>query len=431
MAIARPKVVIVGAGFGGVEAAKALARADVEVVIIDRQNHHLFQPLLYQVATAGLSASNIAWPIRALFRNQRNVRIVMAEVRSVDVEQHAVITDQGSEKYDYLILATGMVNGWFGRDDWAQHAHGLKSLDDAMGLRNDLLSAFEQAEVESDPDRRKALMTLVVIGGGPTGVELAGSLAELTGRVLHRDFDRINPSEARIVLIEAGDRLLNGFCPDLSQETLRALQDVGVEVRLKTRVQDIREDIVQLEGELLGAATILWAAGVQGTPVAGWIGADADPLGRTIVDKYCRPASLVDQQNVFVIGDVAHFKDEAGKPLPGVATVAMQQGKFVADCIWRPNRKEPFVYKDPGSMATIGRHRAVVQKDRLKLTGFVAWLAWLFVHLIKLMSMRSKVLVFIQWSWSYLTWERGARLITGRTPGPRPATPVQPDSRSQ
>lgn len=431
MPAARPRVVIVGAGFGGVEAAHNLARADVDVVIIDRQNHHLFQPLLYQVATAGLSPANIAWPIRALFRRQRNVRVVMAEVRSVDLATQVVMTDEGEEKYDQLIIATGMVNGWFGRDDWAEHAHGLKTLDEAMGVRNEVLSALEQAELETDPVRRKALMTMVVIGGGPTGVEMAGSLAELTRRVLNRDFDRINPAEARIVLIEAGDRLLNGFCPDLSQETLRALQDVGVEVRLKSRVQDIRDGIVQLEGELLGAATILWAAGVQGTPVASWLGAEADRMGRVIVDSRCRPASLTDQQNVYVIGDIAHFKGEEGHPLPGVATVAMQQGKYVAELIQNPARTAPFVYKDPGSMATIGRHRAVVQKDRLRLTGFVAWLAWLFVHLIKLMSMRNKVLVFVQWTWSYLTWERGARLITGRTPKPRRSMPVSNDSRSQ
>lgn len=409
----RPRVVIVGGGFGGVEAAKSLKGVDVDVLIIDRKNHHLFQPLLYQVATAGLSPANIAWPIRSIFRAQKNVDTMLGEVTGVDTDAKEVVLGDRRVSYDYLILATGVTHGWFGHPEWAEHVTGLKELEEATSIRNEILSAYEEADKSEDAEVRKAFLTFAVIGGGPTGVELAGSLAELASRILPDDYRRVNPRDARVVLIEAGPRLLSTFDPSLSSQARRDLEELGVEVWMNRPVTEINEKEVRTQGEVLPTRSVFWAAGVAGTPVGEWLGVETDRMGRVKVTEQCEANGF---ENVFVIGDVARFMGPGDAPLPGVATVAIQQGAFVArlikDQMAGKTVFSKFEYKDPGSMATIGRKKAVVQVGETKFRGILAWLMWLFVHLIKLMSFRNKVLVFVQWIWAYFTYQRGARLIT-------------------
>lgn len=415
--MSKPTIVIVGAGFGGLLAAEALRKFDGDVVILDRANHHLFQPLLYQVAMAGLSPAQIAVPIRQLFEGRRNVRVLMTEVNGVDVERNVVHHTFGEQPYDKLIIATGATHSYFGRDEWREHAPGLKSLDDATLIRRNVLLAFEQAESIDDEEEQRRLLTFVLVGGGPTGVELSGSIAELARRALAKDFRKIDPTDARVVLVEAGPRLLAAFPEKLSEAARRDLNDLGVEVRISQRVTSIDEDGVEIGDERIEARNVIWAAGVQASAAARWLGSEADRAGRVTVDPTCRPNG---QENVYVIGDTALFEQE-GKPLPGVAQVAMQQGVFVAKHAMAQlgQGKDPgtFRYVDKGTMATIGRRRAVaLLANRVQVTGFPAWLMWLFIHLVYLVGFKNRVGVLIEWIANYITYERGARLITGAGP---------------
>lgn len=412
----RPHVVIVGGGFGGVRAARALATESLRVTLIDRQNHHLFQPLLYQVAMAGLSPADIAIPIRTLFRGQDNVRVLLAEVVGVELEARALTLSDGERmSYDYLILAAGARTNYFGHEEsWRPHALPLKELDHAVEIRRRVLLAFEAAERESDPQVRERLQTFVVIGGGPTGVEMAGALAELARRVLVRDFRVVKPEATRVVLLEMTDRLLPGFAPELAHAAARQLEELSVTVRLNTAVEDIDERGVRLKEGLLEAATVLWTAGVRPPELAEVLNVPLTPAGRIKVERDC---SLPGHPHVFVIGDMAHLAADDGKPLPGLAPVAMQQGEHVARVIaqrLRGSSAAPaFSYRDRGIMATVGRSRAVLQTSRLKLAGFTAWLIWLVIHVWYLMGFRNRVAVLLNWCWNYLTYRQGARLITG------------------
>jgi NADH dehydrogenase len=413
------RVVIVGGGFGGLTCARALAGAAAELTLVDRQNHHLFQPLLYQVALAGLAPSEIAVPIRSILRKQKNVTVLLAEVVGVDLVQRRVQLAQAPDlPYDYLVLAPGARTHYFGNDTWAHFAPGLKSLDDAIEIRRRVLLAFEAAEREPDPAQRAKLLSFVVIGAGPTGVELAGAIAELGRYVLGRDFRRVRPSETRVQLIEGGPRLLATFDPSLSEESVQQLSSLGVQVRTGTVVERIGpEGVVLRSGEVLAASTIVWAAGVSSSPLLAKLGIEVDRSGRAKVEKDC---SLPGHPEAFVIGDAAYLLGEDGKPLPGVSPTAMQMGRYVARIIRASvgkssaqGERAPFRYQDKGSMATIGRSRAIAQMGSLKLTGFLAWLAWLFVHIWYLIGFRNRLLVLFDWSWSYFTFRRGARLITG------------------
>lgn len=411
----KPMVVVVGGGFGGLATVRALRRAPVEVTLIDRQNHHLFQPLLYQVATAGLSAPNIAWPIRSLLRSQRNARVLMAEVRSIDSEKRVLFHDQGFLAYDYLVLATGVTHSYFGNDHWEAFAPGLKTLQDAAEIRSRVLSAFEQAEATPNPLERRRLLSIVIIGGGPTGVELAGSIAELARRTLARDFRKIDPADARVVLVEAADEVLGAFDPELREYARRSLVRLGVEVKTGVRVNDVRVDGVETSDGFVPSRTILWAAGVRATAAGDWLGADVDRMGRLVVDDHCRIPRVA---NAFAIGDLAHCIGNDGKPLPGVAQVAMQQGDYVgrliADLAAGDDTTRRFVYRNLGNMATIGRSAAVAEFRHARFSGFPAWLLWLFVHLMSLVAFRSRVTALTEWVAAYLTYERGARVISVR-----------------
>jgi NADH dehydrogenase len=424
----RPRVVIVGAGFGGLSAAKALAAAPVDVTVIDRRNYHLFQPLLYQVATAGLSPADIASPIRAILRHQANASVMLAKVTGVDAESNEVVADGRRIPFDYLILATGARHAYFGHDDWEMHAHGIKKIDDATYLRRRILLAFEKAETETDPAERRRLLNFVVVGGGPTGVEMAGAIAELARKALAADFRTIDPRLARIVLVEAGPRLLAGFDPDLSEAAGRSLEALGVEVRVSTAVTQCDAAGVSMGEERVETRTIVWAAGVRASQAGKWLGAETDRAGRVKVGP---DLSVPGQPNIFVIGDTACALGRDGKPLPGVAPVAKQQGRYVARLIEARLRGQdlaPFAYRDLGSMATIGRKFAVVQMGRLKLTGFPAWLLWSVAHIYFLIGFRNRIVVALNWGWNYLTFQRGTRLITGAdspTP-PMPAAAQEP-----
>ena len=410
----RPHVIIVGAGFGGLSAAKALAGAAVDVTLIDRRNHHLFQPLLYQVATAGLTPSQIASPIRSILRDDSNVRVVLAEVDEIDVAGRAVVTGRRRTAFDYLVVAAGASHAYFGHDEWARHAPGLKSLEDALGLRARVLTALEAAETACEPGERARLLTFVVVGGGPTGVEMAGAIAELTSRSLARDFRAVRGSMARVLLVEAGDRLLPTFHPDLSAYARRALQKLGVEVRLGAAVSACDSEGVLLGEERITAANVIWAAGVRAAALGRWLSDAPDRAGRIPV----RPdLSLPDAPAVFVIGDLASVTRTDGRPVPGVAPAAKQQGAYVARVIkaavaGRP-RPAPFRYKDVGSLATIGRRAAVVELGSLRLKGAFAWIFWCVAHIYFLIGFRNRLQVTLDWLWAYLTFERGARLITG------------------
>jgi NADH dehydrogenase len=415
----RPRVVIVGAGFGGLAAAQRLAGQFVDVTVVDRRNHHLFQPLLYQVATAALSPADIAAPIRSILASARNVRVLLDEVHDVDADSNRVALASGrSLDYDWLILATGARHSYFGRDEWAAHAPGLKSIEDALAIRRKVLLALEQAENETNPERRKALLTFVVIGAGPTGVEMAGAVAELARRAVSSDFRSITPHCSRVVLVEAGKRVLSAFPDKLSDDAARSLAELGVEVRLGSPVFDVGSGYVQLGDELILARTIVWAAGVQASPAAEWLDAEQDTNGRIFVGPDLRVPL---HERIFAIGDTANAAGPDGKALPAVAPVAKQQGKYVADVVLG-RRKGAFAYRDFGNLATIGRSKAVIDWGALQLNGFTAWLIWSVAHIWFLVGFRSRIAVAISWLWSYATYQRNARLITGE----HPITPTQP-----
>ena len=427
-------MVVIGGGFGGLAVTQALKRADVHVTLVDRSNHFLFTPLLYQVAMAGLAPAEIASPTRSLLRHQANARVLLAEVTAVDLVAREVHTRETRPlAYDYLVLAPGSKNTYFGHDEWANVAPGLKDLDDAIEIRRRVLLAFEAAERETDEAARRRHLTFVVIGGGPTGVELAGAIAELATFVLARDFRSIRPDSTRVILVEGSESVLTAFGPELSERALESLRAMGVEVRPKTRVTNIDARGVECGGERIDASTVLWAAGVRASSLGASLGVPVDKQGRIIVEQDC---SIPGHLEVFCIGDAALFVPAGEEqPLPGVSPVAMQQGRFVAKKIARQVDRQPsaqtFKYLDKGIMATIGRSRAVARIGRIRLSGFIAWIAWLLLHIVYLIDFRNRVLVLIDWAWSYFTYQRGSRLITGHrlhagTPGDtqlnRPAT---------
>jgi len=408
----KPQVIIVGAGFGGLEAAKKLACKEVRLTVIDRTNYHLFQPLLYQVATAALSPADIAAPVRAILSKCENVEVILAEVESVNVEARKVKTNDMEFDYDYLILATGARHSYFGHDEWEKLAPGLKSLEDAVELRRRILLAFEFAEKTPDEADRQAAMNFVVIGGGPTGVEMAGAIAEISRYTLAKDFRHIDPSKARVILIEGTSRLLSAYPADLSESARKQLVELGVEVRTDARVTDITESGVQLDGEFIPCRVKIWAAGNNASFVGKTLIAPVDRVGRVIVND---DLTIPGHPEVQIIGDLANFSHQTGEPLPGVSPVAMQQGRHAARNILRMvhgEKPQPFRYFDKGSMATIGRNKAVADLKFFHLSGFPAWLAWLFVHIIFLVGFRNRLLVLIQWAWAYLSFDKGARLIT-------------------
>lgn len=411
-----PHVVIVGAGFGGLEAGKALGKMPLRVTIVDRTNHHLFQPLLYQVACAGLATNEVASPIRHIFRHYPRVRVLLDEVQAVDLASRELVLQYQRLSYDYLVLASGAETHYFGHDDWAEHAIGLKSVDDAVEIRNRILVAFEEAERLADTEQRRRLMTFVIVGGGPTGVELAGAISELARHVLARDFRSINPHTARVVLVEAAPRILGTFPPKLSAKAQKQLEQLGVEVRTNAPVTSVDERGVHLgngEGMLVPSATVLWAAGVRATPLTRTLGVPLDRAGRVLVEP---DLSVPGHPEVFVVGDAAAYLHQTGRPLPGISPVAMQEGRFVAKVIGRSIRGKPrgvFHYIDKGNLATIGRAAAVADIGRLKLSGFTAWLAWLLVHIFYLVGFKNRLAVMLEWAWSYFSYARGARLIIG------------------
>jgi NADH:ubiquinone reductase (H+-translocating) len=407
------RVVIVGAGFGGLECAKALRRAQADVTVVDRENHHCFQPLLYQVATAALSPADIAWPIRHILRPQRNATVLMEDVRGVSAEKKCVQTQYGEIPYDYLVIATGSTHSYFGHDEWSGYAPGLKRIEDATRIRRSILIAFERAEVMKDENQRRRLLTFVIVGGGATGVEMAGAIADVARQTLAADFRRIDPRSARIILIEAGPRLLPTFPPGLSDYALKTLTRVGVEVRTETLVTKCDVDGVDLKDGRIDAGTVIWAAGVTASPAMRWLNAEADRAGRVKVNS---DLSLPGHPEIFVVGDTASVTDKNGHPVPGIAPAAKQMGAYVGKLIsariagreW--NR--PFKYMHLGDLATIGRRAAVVKFGPLELTGFIGWVFWSVAHIYFLIGLRNRFVVAFNWFWDYLTFQRGARLIT-------------------
>jgi NADH:ubiquinone reductase (H+-translocating) len=414
--VTRPHVVIVGGGFGGLYCAKALKGAPVRITLIDRRNFHVFQPLLYQVATASLSPADIASPIRSVLRGQRNVQVWLGEVTDVDVARREVRLDDGvAAHYDYLVLATGATHAYFGHDDWAVHAPGLKTIDDATEMRRRFLLAFESAEREADAEARRRLLTFVIVGGGPTGVELAGAMSEIARQVMPKDFRAIDTKTTRVLLLEGLDRVLPTYPPELSARAQRHLEQLGVEVRTNTLVTAIGDDHVMVGEERIEAENVFWAAGVAASRLGGTLGAATDRAGRVNVEPDC---SVAAHPEVFVIGDLAALQQRDGTPVPGVAQGAMQMGRHAARQILRTLRgeaREPFRYHDKGDLATIGRAAAVARLGRLKLSGLTAWLIWVFIHIMYLIGFRNRLLVMMQWAWAYLTFQRGMRLITGDT----------------
>jgi len=412
--MARMRIVIVGAGFGGLSAAHSLAGADADVFVIDRRNYHLFQPLLYQVATAGLSPAQIASPIRAILRQAANISVTLGKVSGIDKDRGVVAIDDREIAYDRLILATGARHSYFGRDEWESMAPGLKKIDDATGIRRRILTAFENAESTDDPEARRRFLTFVVIGGGPTGVEMAGAIAELARVVLRHDFRRIDPREARIVLVESGQRLLSAFPPKLSEAAQVSLKKLGVDVRLGAPVTQCDFAGVAIGNQRLETATVVWGAGVMASGAAYWLDAQKDRIGRVIVEPNL---SVPGNPEIFVIGDTAHVQGLNGSPLPGLAPVAKQQGAYVgrvlrAQLAGNP-APPPFRYRNWGTMATIGRRAAVADLGWLKLSGTLAWLLWGLVHISLLIGFRNRLIVTLDWLWSYVTFQSGARLITG------------------
>ncbi len=405
-----PRVVIVGAGFGGLAAAKRLAGKAVDVTLVDRRNHHLFQPLLYQVATAALSPADIAAPIRSIFAGAPNVRVLLDEVIGIAPAHKCIsLARCGSLDYDWLILATGARHSYFGRDGWARHAPGLKSIEDAIAIRRRVLLALEHAETEVDRHRRRELLTFVVIGGGPTGVEMAGAIAELARRTVSDDFRSITPRCSRVVLVEAGPRILPSFPPVLSDKAEQSLRELGVEVRTQSPVSEIARDMVIVGRERIAANSIIWAAGVHASPAAQWLCAEHDRQGRIFVDNDLR---VPHHDRIFAIGDTANVPGMDGQALPAIAPVAKQQGQCVADQILG-GCSGPFTYRSFGNLATIGRKRAVIDWGAHQQSGLVAWMIWSFAHIWFLIGFRSRFAVGLAWLWNYLTYQRSARLITG------------------
>jgi NADH:ubiquinone reductase (H+-translocating) len=410
----RPKVVIIGAGFGGLTAAQQVARLPVDVTVIDRRNHHIFQPLLYQVATAGLSPGEIAAPIRWILRNRPNIEVILEEVIDFNLSQKRVITTDQSIAYDYLIVASGATHAYFGHEEWKPLAPGLKTIEDALEIRRRVFLAFELAEREGAEGSGVPELQFVVVGAGPTGVELAGTLAEISRHAMTDQFRKIKPEQTRIILIEGGTRVLPAYSEHLSRKAEEQLRHLGVEVRTSQIVTRVEPGAVWVGEHETPASVILWAAGVAASPLGGKLGAQVDKAGRVHVQP---DLSLADHREVFVIGDLAALADEKGKMLPGVAQVAIQQGKWAAEMIAHDLADQPranFHYHDKGSLATIGRAAAVAQIFGVELSGYFAWLAWLFIHILFLIGFRNRLVVMINWAWAYLTYERGARLITGR-----------------
>jgi NADH:ubiquinone reductase (H+-translocating) len=414
------RVVVVGGGFGGLNVVRKLRRAPVQVTLIDRRNFHLFQPLLYQVATGGLSPANIAAPLRAVFKWQANAEVVLGEVTQIDAAEKKVILRDEEIGYDTLIIATGVSHQYFGHNEWEPFAPGLKTVEDATAIRARILTAFEEAERETDPARTRAFLNLVIVGGGPTGVELAGMLCELANETLRGNFRHINPADAEILLVEAADRVLPSYPEELSAKAAHSLERLGTLVRVNTRVTNIQNGWVTVESggqtEAIATHTVLWAAGVQASPLgkalADATGVALDRVGRVIVEPDC---SVPRHPEIFVIGDLANLRGTDGKPLPGVAQPAIQEGRYVAHLIaarLKGQSLPPFEYHDLGSLATIGRHAAVADLGRLKLSGWLAWWIWLLVHLLNIVQYQNRVLVLIQWGWNYFTRNRAARLIT-------------------
>jgi len=407
------RVVIIGAGFGGLEAARLVAKLPVHITVIDRKNHHTFQPLLYQVATAGISPAEIAAPVRWILRGRKNVEVLLGEVVDFDLQQRHVKLADLEIPYDYLIVATGARHSYFGHDEWEPLAPGLKTIEDALEIRRRVLLAFELAERQAIAKEPKLPLNFVIVGAGPTGAELAGTLAEIARQVLRKEFVSIDPKRTRIILLEGGTRILPAYAPDLSASAVRQLEKLGVEVRASALVTKIAPGEVWVGAECIPAAVVLWAAGVAASPLGKKLGAPTDRSGRVLVNG---DLSLRQHPEVFVIGDLASLKDEAGNPVPGVAPAAMQQGRAAAKTIARDLKNQPrkdFHYLDKGSLATIGRAAAIAQFGKLHISGYFAWLAWLFVHIFFLIGFRNRLIVLIQWAWSYVTYERGARLITG------------------
>jgi NADH dehydrogenase len=408
----RPQVVIAGAGFGGLQATKALAKVEVDVSLVDAFNHHCFQPLLYQVATAALSPADVAWPIRAILRKQKNARVIMARVTGVDVQARLVRTSEIELPYDYLVLATGSTHSYFGHDEWAPFAPGLKHIADATEIRRRFLLAFERAEVVEDDAERERLLTFVIIGGGATGVEMAGAIAEVAQRTLRHDFRHIDPRRSRIILIEAGPRLLPTFPKALSDYATRSLRTMGVEVELNRKVIGCDAQGVSFDGGRIEAATVIWAAGVVASPAAKWIGAETDRAGRINVNA---DLTVPGHPEIFAVGDTATITDRDGHSVPGIAPAAKQMGQYVGKLIAARVRGRPapgpFVYHHLGELATIGRKSAIVKLGVFQLTGFLGWLFWSAVHIYFLIGMRNRFVVALNWLWNYVTFQRGARLI--------------------
>ncbi len=411
-------MVVIGGGFGGLTATQALAKAPVRVTLLDRTNHHTFQPLLYQIATAGLSPADIAQPIRAIVHKQHNVSVLLAEAVKIDLDAREVHLDDGAAlRWDFLIVACGAETSYFGHDEWQEVAPGLKSIPDAVAIRTRVLVAFELAEREENAAMREELLSFVVIGGGPTGVEMAGALAELSKFVLDRDFRRIDPAATKVRLLEAGPRILPTFPDDLAASAVTQLHELGVEVRAGARVTSIEPGRVHLGGEALPASVVVWAAGVRAQPLTATLGVPVDKSGRVFIEP---DLSVPGHPNAFVIGDAAHLDGPDGQPLPGVSPVAMQQARWAAKIIRKTlagEERRPFHYVDKGSLATIGRSRAIAMVDRMHLSGLVAWLVWLLVHIFYLIGFKNRIVVMITWAWSYLTYGRGARLVVGEPTG--------------
>lgn len=422
-----PRVVILGGGFAGLYAARSLGSAPVRITLIDRRNHHLFQPMLYQVATAALAQNSIASPIRSILRDVKNVDVLLGEASEVDPAARTVrLNDGSSVPYDYLIVATGARHSYFGKDQWESLAPGLKSLEDAEEIRRRVLLAFERAEREQDLNRRHAHLTFVVVGGGPTGVEVAGALAEMRSFALKRDFRHIDPREATVMLLEGGPRILPSYPAHLSARAKAELRRLGVEVREQTLVTEIRPDSVYAAGWVIPTRTVVWAAGNVASPLTRSLGVPLDGQGRVLVEPDC---SIPGRREVFVLGDAAAFRGEGGQTLPGVCPVAIQMGQYAARAIRADitgRAREPFRYWDKGQLAVIGRGHAVADIGRLRFAGFFAWLAWIFVHIFFLIGFRNRVIVLFEWAWAYATYQRGARLITGEVPAGFPAAIAPP-----
>lgn len=415
----KDRVVIIGGGFAGINAAKELGNnPQCDVTIIDRRNHHLFQPLLYQVAMAGLDPSDIASPIRSMLNRYDNVTTLLGSVTSINVDQQIVHSEVGDVPFDYLVVACGATHDYFGNDAWEEFAPGLKTIPQATEIRRRVLLAFEEAERTSDLDEQNRYLTFVLVGGGPTGVELAGAIAEMARNTLKRDFKTIDVSQTKVILVQGGDRILKQFPDKLSDYGKSALESLGVQVRLGDRVTDINERGVVVGDDFIPAETVIWAAGVKANPIGKSLGAETDRAGRVIVGP---DLAIPGHDNIFVIGDLASAKNESGGPLPGLAPVAIQQGQYVGRIIEQDtcegvfDEREPFRYRDKGQMATIGRRRAVMQSGRIKLTGSLAWLGWLLIHIMYLNGFRNRFFVFMSWAWSYLTFARGARLIVSKS----------------